>query len=796
MLKNFIKISLRNFKNNTFFTLINIAGLTVGILCFMFIAVWVNSELSYDKHNKNAERIFRIYGKVTTASEEFTQGVTSPPFAEYLKKDFPEVENTVRLSPLGGLIKYEDKIFQEDGVLLVDNSFFEIFTVEVSAGDKNNFLTDPNSIVLTEKSAEKYFGSENPIGKTLIYENKYNLKVTGILENPPPTSHFEFDFLVSYEKVFEMFGEDLRNEWFANGFFTYMLLKNPGDKNKIEMKLPDFAEKYLGEKMNEYKMYYDFKLQSILDIHLKSNLRYEIGTNGNIDNIFIFGIVGVLVLLLACINYINMATAVASKRSREVGVKKVLGAFKKDLIRQFLIESFIITFISLAVSAILFEIFLPEFQNSTGKIFENIYTVENIAVIISVLFIVSLISGLYPAFVISSYKPNEVLKANFTGNSSKILLRKFLVFFQNSVSIALTVSIIIIASQLNYLQSRNLGYKKEHLVVINFGGNDSVLKNLNQIKSELKSNSSINDAAASSNVIVNGLSNGLAYTVDNNGQRLETSIYRLMVDMDYIDTYGMKIIEGRNFIDGAAYDSVSAFIINESAVKNLGWESNKDAIGKPFSIGRRKGEIIGVVNDFNFTSLQNKIDPVVILSSPTALQVLTLQIQNHNIPETFDYITNVWKRYAPEIPLDMYFMDEAINKQYSAEVRFQKIFFSFAAIALIIAALGLLGMASFTIRQKFKEIGIRKVLGASTNTLIIMIIKDFLIIVLLANLAAWPAAYYFMSNWLSDFAYKVDIGIFPFFAASTAALILSILTVSYQAVKAAAANPVSVIKYE
>lgn len=796
MLKNFIKISLRNFKNNTFFTLINVAGLTVGILCFMFIAVWVNSELSYDKHNENADRIFRIYGKVTTASEEFSQGVTSAPFAEYLKKDFPEVENTVRLAPIGGLIKYGDKIFQEDGVLFVDSSFFEIYTVDVIAGDINNLLSDPNSIVLTERMAEKYFGDENPVGKTIKYENAFDLKVTGILNNPPQTSHFTFDCLVSFEKIYEIFSPEVRNSWFDNAFFTYLLLKNPDDYLKIEEKLPAFAEKYLGEKMNEYKMYYDFKLQSILDIHLKSDLRYEIDTNGNIDNIIIFGIVGVLVLLLACINYINMATAVASKRSREVGVKKVLGAFRKDLIKQFVIESFIITFISLAVSVILFEILLPEFQNSTGKIFENIYSFENIATIITVLFAVSLISGLYPAFVISSYKPNEVLKANFTGSSSKIFLRKFLVFFQNSVSIALTVSIIIIASQLNYLQSRNLGYKKEHLVVINFGGSNSVQKNLNQIKSELKSNSSISNASASSNVIVNGLSNGLAYTVDKVGQRLETSIYRLMVDMDYIDTYGMKIIEGRNFIDGAAYDSVSAFIINESAVKNLGWDSNKDAIGKPFSIGRRKGEIIGVVNDFNFTSLQNKIDPVVILVAPAALQVLTLQVQNQNISATFDYINKIWKQYAPEVPLDMFFMDEAINKQYSAEVRFQKIFFSFAAIALIIAALGLLGMASFTVRQKFKEIGIRKVLGASTKNLIFMIIKDFLIIVLLANLAAWPAAYYFMNNWLSDFAYKVEIGMFPFVAASLAALVLSIITVSYQALKAAVANPVTVIKYE
>lgn len=577
MLKNFIKISLRNFKNNSFFTFINVTGLTVGILCFLFIAIWVNSELSYDKHNINADRIFRIYGKVTTASEEFTQGVTSAPFAEYLKKDFPEVENTVRLAPIGGLIKYGDKIFQEDGVLLVDNSFFEIYTVDIIAGDNNNLLTDPNSIVLTERMSEKYFGNENPIGKTIRYENAFDLKVTGVLKNPPQTSHFTFDCLVSFEKIYEMFSPEVRNSWFDNAFFTYLLLKNPNDYLKVEEKLPAFAEKYLGEKMNEYKMYYDFKLQSILDIHLKSDLRYEIDINGNIDNIIIFGIVGVLVLLLACINYINMATAVASKRSREVGVKKILGAFRKDLIKQFVIESFIITFISLVSSIILFEILLPEFQNSTGKIFENIYSFENITTIITVLFAVSLLSGLYPAFVVSSYKPNEVLKANFTGSSSKILLRKVLVFFQNSISIALTVSIIVIASQLSYLQSRNLGYKKEHLVVINFGGNSSVQKNLNQIKSELKSNNSIINAAASSNVIVNGLSNGLAYTVNNSGQRLETSIYRLMVDMDYINTYGMQILKGRDFIEGAAYDSVSAFIINESAVKKfrLGFKSGR-----------------------------------------------------------------------------------------------------------------------------------------------------------------------------------------------------------------------------
>ncbi|OGU34342.1 MAG: hypothetical protein A2068_00960 [Ignavibacteria bacterium GWB2_35_6b] len=796
MLKNFIKISLRNFKKNFFYSLINITGLAVGILCFIFIALWVKSELSYDKYNTTSDRIFRLYSNVRIENEEFTQAVTSPPFADNLKKDLPEIENAVRLAPLVGTIKYGDKIFKEKKILFVDNSFFQIFTVRSLKGNIEHSLDDPNSIVLTSNAASKYFGNENPIGKTITFNENFDFKVTGVVESLPNDSHFKFDILCSFQKLTDILYPEMMERWFDNSYYTYVMLKDKNDYKLTEAKLPAFAEKYMGEKMTKYGMFYNFKLQPLTDIHLYSDLRYEIEPTSSIQNVIIFSVVGVLILLLACINYINMATAVSVKRSKEVGVKKVLGAFKIDLIKQFLTESFVITLASLILALALFEILLPEFQNISGKIFESVYSFENILTLLFILITVSIFAGLYPAFVISSFNPNSVLKGNFAKGNKGALLRKSLVVFQNSVSIALLVSIIIITSQMDYITNRDLGYNKEHLVVIDYSGSMSVIQNLKNIKNELKEFSSINNVASSSGIPVTGVGNTIASTIDNEGKEIEPSIYRLFTDTDYINTYGLKLLSGRDFIDGSKYDSVSAFIINEAAVKSFGWKSPEDAIGKPFSIGYRKGEVIGVVNDFNFESLQKNISPVVFQQLPITNSVLTLQVQSAGIKETFDYITKVWENNFPDVPLDIYFMDEAINKQYQAESRFEKIFYSFAVIAVIIAVLGLIGMASFTVQQKFKEIGIRKVLGASTNHIFVMLTKDFLILVLFSNLFALPAAYYFMNKWLSDFAYKIEIGIQPFFIALFTAVILTLFAVGYQAVKASVMNPVKTIKQE
>jgi len=806
MLKNHLKIALRSLWRGKTYTALNVFGLAIGLACFGLIAAWCLNELSFDRFNEKHERILRIAGKVVTDAETFDQAVTAPPMAEALIKDYPEVENAVRLDMNDCIVRYGDKQFSEDGVLFVDQSFFDIFSYRLSAGDVNTALREPFSIVLTQSMAEKYFGAEDPVGKTLtlfLYDRGGRgaaYRITGVTPDPPQNAHITFNFLGSFN-TFEAANSDARtSEWryFWNGFYTYVLLKEGADPHAFALKLPDYAERYLGEKMREMKMFYTFSLQPLADIHLQSHLRYEIQATGSLNTVYIFATIGVFILLIACINYMNLATARSLSRAREVGVKKVLGAARMQLIRQFLTESTVVAAIAFGLTLLLMELVQPFFFNLTGNRIATLFSGDLLRLLLGTTLLVGLLSGIYPAFFISTFQPSAVLKGAFKSSSSGIFLRKGLVVLQFAIAITLLVGIAVVKTQMDFIRGKDLGFNKEELLVLDVNGFSEVRDGIQPFRDELLANPAIRGVATSRGLIVNGLGNSHIETIDANGKPVSTSIYQHQIDYGYLNVYEMKLVAGRNFSPRVASDTVGGvYIVNEAAVRALGWGDPENALGKPFRADEVTGTVIGVVKDFHFTSLQERIEPVALSPTrPNRFSRISVRLNTSQISETIAFIEQAWQKHFPKALLQYSFMDERLEQQYQAEKLFGKVFTIFVAISLVVACLGLFGLAAFAAEQRTKEIGIRKVLGASVAHVIALLSKDFVRLVLLANLIAWPIGYFAMNRWLQNFAYRIDIGWWVFALAGGMALLIALITVSAQAIKAALANPVEALRYE
>ncbi len=806
MFKNYLKIALRTLWRGKIYTALNVFGLAMGLACFGLIAAWCLNELSFDRFNEKHERIFRIAGNVKTDAETFDQAVTAPPMAEVLKQDYPEVENAVRFDMNGCIVRYREKQFLEDGVLLTDQSFFDMFDYRLSAGDLNTALREPYSLVLTKSIAEKYFGAENPIGKIMTLflldpqGNGAPYKITGVMPDPPRNAHFTFNMLGSFN-TFETANPDARtSEWryFWNGFYTYVLLKEGSTPQTFALKLPDYAERYLGEKMREMKMFYTFSLQPLADIHLQSHLRYEIQATGSLNTVYIFATIGIFILLIACINYVNLATARSLSRAREVGVKKVLGAAKMQLIRQFLMESTTVAAIAFGLALLLMELAQPFFFELTGNRIAALFSNELIQLLLGTTLLVGLLSGIYPAFFISTFQPSTVLKGAFKSSASGIFLRKGLVVLQFAIAIVLLVGIVVVQSQMDFIRNKDLGFNKEELLVLEVNGFSEVREGIQPFRDELRANPAIRGVATSRGLIVNGLGNSLIETIDANGKPVSTSIYQHQIDYDYLNVYEMRLVAGRNFSSRAASDTVGGvYIVNEATVRALGWGDPQNALGKPFRADGTTGTVIGVVKDFHFTSLQERIEPVALSPTrPNRFSRIAVRLNTAQLTETIAFIEQAWQKHFPQALLQYSFFDERLDEQYQTEKLFGKVFSIFVIISLLVACLGLFGLAAFAVEQRTKEIGIRKVLGASMAHVISLLSKDFVRLVLLANLIAWPVGYFAMSRWLQNFAYRIDIGWWIFALAGGMALLIALLTVSLQAIRAALANPVEALRYE
>ena len=805
MIKNFFKIAVRNLLKHKTYTLINIAGLAVGLASCIIIILFISYELSYDKFHDNSENIYRVNAKGKVANNEFNLAVVGPPVAKALLNDFPEVTNTVRIQGSQNmLIRTGNKNFVENNFIWADSSFFQFFSYQLILGDANKVLADPHTVVLTKSTALKYFGRIDVLGTILEFEDFTPYKITGICADPPDNAHFKFDILASLESL----DYDDRDIWLAHSFTTYIMLSDGFNHQNLEAKFPKCIEKYIGPQLQssigssleEFRKnggLYEYHLQPLTDIHLHSNLEAELQPNGDIAYVYIFSLIAFFILAIACINFMNLSTARSLTRAREIGIRKVLGSNFGQLIRQFLSESILLTAISMIIAIALAYLFMPFFNGIAAKqypftLFTHWY---NILIIIFSVLIVGTLAGIYPAIYLSSFQPINVLKTSLTSVGKGSFLRKALVVFQFGVSIILIIGTVIVNSQLNFVQEKNLGWSKDHVLVINRAW--AVENNEEAIRNELLKNPNIN-TYSSSWAVPGRINNSFLVWNPETPRGTHHLISGMNVKKDYEKVYDLKVLKGRFFSDEFLSDS-TAVILNETAVKTLGLA---DPIGKKITFpGNVPNEdfyltVIGVVKDFHFESLHQKIRPLVISYLRGQPGFVSLKIAPNNIKATVDYISSVWSKFIPDKPFEYFFIDEDFARLYDNEMRTSKIFTSFSVLAIFIACLGLFGLATFTTIQKNKEIGIRKTLGASVTAIVYLLSKEFSKWVLFANIIAWPIAFYFMKKWLEGFEYRIEISPFSFIAAGAGALIIALATVIYQALKAAYSNPIKSLRQE
>jgi putative ABC transport system permease protein len=797
MLRNYFKIALRNLFNNKIYSFINIAGLAIGLAAFILIATYIKNELSYDKFHKTGDRIYRPV-EIQHHPGVGTQhvAVTMAPLAPALESDFPEVARAVRIRPMYGTVcQIGDRGFYENGISLADPSIFDIFTIPLIEGNPQTALKDPFSIILSEESAAKYFGEKNPLGKTITIHHYFGadeFKITGIMKNYPQNSHLNFTMLGSFASLEGQ--TSMMDNWHSNWLATYIMLKEGHTAAELEKKFPEFIAKYIPD---EKKRTFELYLQPLQNIHLRSgHILYQTFNHleGSIDDVYTFTLIAIFILLIACINFMNLATARSAKRAREVGIRKVLGSLRKQLIFQFLGESIIISFVGLVIAVVLAQLALPYFKSimENRLIFSFYEDWTFFPVLIAIALIVGIIAGSYPAFYLSALQPVRTLKSGSVAFGSAATLRKVLVVLQFGIAIALIVNTGVILDQMKYIRTKELGYNKEQVVYLPLRGKDT-LKKVELLKTELLKNANIMNTAAASGLSGGSGSQG-TFTVADTNEEVKLMMRHSYVDFDYIETMQMNIMQGRNFSRDFSTDT-SAVIINETAVRELGWT---DPLGKQFQWGD-EGErmtVIGVVNDYHFYSLHHKIEPLIMWIAPGHYSYLLIRIAPQNITATMEYVENIWKEQVPGRPFEYSFLEEHFDQIYKGDENTGRMFASFASLAILIACLGLFGLSAFTVEQKTKEIGIRKVLGASVSGIVMMLSKEFVKWVTLGSLIAFPFAYFFAQDWLGNFVYRTEINYLVFLVAALLGLLIALLTVSYQAVKASLSNPVNSLRYE
>jgi putative ABC transport system permease protein len=806
MFKNYFKTAWRNLIKHKVFSIINIAGLSIGISICFIIMLYVQNELSFDRFNKNADRIVRIVFKADINGGKIFEANVMPPVAQAMKNDYPEVQDATRLRVAGvPKITYKDKSFKDDEMVFVDPNFFSIFTIPLIEGDAKTALQQPNTIIISKAIAKKYFGNEDALGKTLVFPDNKNaaFKVAGVIDKVPDNSHFHFDLFASMLSV----EEAKSDSWMGSNFFTYLLLKKGADYKKLEGKLPGMVEKYMGPQIQQSMgislkqfitkgNHLGFALQPLTSIHLYSHANYELRPPGNAMYVYIFGAIAIFMLLIACINFINLSTASASQRAKEVGVRKVIGSGRMQLIKQFLIESALLVFIALFLSSILVKLALPFFNSISSQHLHFDFNLKIISAFAGIGLLVSFIAGSYPAFYLSSFKPIEVLKGKFIAANKSFGLRSSLVVFQFFISVGLIIGTIVVWQQMRFIQNKNLGYDKEQLLTI--PNSYALGKNEEVFKQEMLQDPQIVNATVSSYKPA-GPSNGgnaLAYPEGHDNEIMRTTEYH--VDENYIPTFEMKMAAGRNFSKNFATDS-TAMILNETAVKAFGW-SNTMAIGK--TIIRENSSrgtnvpyhVIGIVKDFNFQSLHQPIAPLLMTLEPD--WGLIFKVKTAGIQDLIASMKTKWDRFNTGEPFTFTFMDDLYDKTYAAEQNTGTILNIFALLTILVACLGLFGLATYTAEQRTKEIGIRKVLGASVTSVTKMLSKDFIKLVFIACLIAFPLSWWAMNKWLQSFAYRIHISWWIFLAAGIISILIAMITVSFQAIKAAVANPVKSLRSE
>jgi putative ABC transport system permease protein len=797
MLRSFITIAFRNLLRQKGFTLINILGLTIGLTASALIILYIIHELGYDRFHEHADRIYRVAVRGEISGQQLDVAVSSPPFGPALKADYPEVVEYTRLNPVrNSLLTMGDIKFYEENILFADSAFLTMFTVPMIQGDPGSALEAQGSIVLTESLAGKYFGDESPIGMSIRYNDQLDLNVTGVCRDYRDDSHLKFSALISFSTFSEILGEDWFNAWGSLSMYTYIQLNEHTGERTLQEKIPGFLQKYFSEEMEESSIRFEPYLQPVTSIHLHSDLMAELGDNSDINYIYLLAAITIFILILASINFMNLSTAKSANRAREVGIRKVFGSDRQQLVAQFIGESVFISLVALFITFFLIELLLPSFNNITGKSLDMQYILDwqLTCGFILLAIVVGIFAGSYPAFYLSSFNPIRVLQGRLRKGTSGSLLRNILVFVQFAVSISLIIGTIVLYRQLRFMQNRDLGFNQEQVIVASFRNPETRQKGL-VCKTEFMKIPGVTGVSLTSGYPGGELS-GTSYFPEGYGNTDPWLIYGFNSDPDLVsNTLRMSILQGRNLSHEYPSDT-TAVLINETLLRMLDWE---DPIGMTIVTDMSDStvlRVVGVLKDFHSQSLHQQINPVMIRYLVDDPRFMLVKIRNLESGDVLQKMQDAWDEINPEVPFDYFFLDQRISQFYDFEKRMGKILVYFTLFALFIAALGLYGLASFIAEQRTKEIGIRKAMGSSIGQISVVLSRDFARPVLLANLVAWPQAWFAMKRWLQEFQYQVDIPYWAFVAAGLFALIIALLTVNIQTIRAASDNPVNALRYE
>jgi ABC-type antimicrobial peptide transport system permease subunit len=795
MFSNYFKISLRNIKRYKVYSFINIAGLAVGMACFILISLWVKDELSFDRFNHNVDELYRVVEVHKHAGKIGDVARTPAPLAQALEVEIPEINNSMRyINAPRLLVSYKENDFYELHVSFSSPALFEMFTFPLIKGDKNSVLQNDNSIVISERIAKKYFDDNDPLNKTLRINDKYDFFVTGVMKNLPKNSHLAFNILLPFtalkrlKKDVGIPWDNILGNWGINYYFTYIQVKRGTKAIEVESKISDFIKTHSGIDTTT------LHLQPLKNIHLHSKFVGDMEGHGNIFYIYLFSLIAFFILVIASVNFMNLSTAHAVKRSKEVGIRKITGAYRIEIVKQFLGEALVIAFISLLIALCLLAIILPIFNNISEKEF-SIGMLINSKIVLWLLFtwiVTGVVSGFYPALVLSSFQPVKIFRSDIKSGSKGLVFRRILVVLQFSLATMLIIFTLIIHHQLRFVKTSDLGFNRENVLYVRLSGDTAKL--YSSLKTELEQNPKILGVTVANQLPTNILYSVTGADWPGKDPDFKPLINLLSVEFDFIKTLNMKLADGRDFTKEFTSDKSQSFILNQEAAALMGEDS---PVGKSFTFLGRKGKVIAVVENFNFETFYNRVKPLVLLyGKPAGNDYLLIKMGEQNISESVKFITRTWKRIIPNFPFRFGFLDEDFNKLYRIEQRTGELFNAFTLLAVFITCLGLFGLISYISEQRTKEIGIRKVLGASSGSIIYLMLKEFVALISISILITWPLCYYFMKQWLTNFAYRVSPEIWLFITSAIIGLFIILLSVGYRTLQTVNTNPVESLKYE
>ena len=785
------------FKNRTA-AFLNIAGMAIGISTCLLIMIWAAREWSFDNFHTNVDNKYRVWNTFKSESETFSQAPSCVALGAHAMEHVPSIISTCRIFGNSFKLRYEDKTFFENNAIIADSNVFAFFNFPLLRGHADQVLRSRNEIVLTDRLAIKYFGNADNAMNKILMVDQTPMTVTGVAADVPVNSHIQFDLVIPaawlHRYGLENWKQDINDMWVGGWPHTYVEINDASTKNQTESAINDMVARFAKKEWENNKFSYQYFMQPVQDIHLQSSLRYDAGNNGSQTTVRVFVAVAIFILLLACINYINLTTATALSRAKEISLRKVAGASRRQLMRQFFIETLMVTTISVAIGILLLAGMLPIFSSWIGQPYQLEITAINLAYVIGFILLIAAFAGFYPSVVLSSFQPVATLKGRFAHSNLGQALRKGLVVLQFTISTVLLVSIIAVHEQMDFIREKPLGYKSDAVIAVNFNGEERVNKQYESIRNDLLSMPYVESVTLHSSNVVGGLGNGWIDTENGEGKKVTTSIYRLAADADYFATYGMELVAGRVFERGTA-DTTKSVLVNEAAVKMLGWPSVQDALGKPFGSGDHAKKVIGVVKDFHFESLHKTVEPLLI-GHVQGGGTISLRIERSHIREGLDHLKAVWAKRSADVPLDFTFVDESLQAQYGREQKMESVFYIFGGLSFLIACMGLFGLSTFMMQQRVREIGIRKVLGAPVAGIVMLLTTDFSKLVLISAVIALPIGWFAMQQWLQTFAYHTTLTWWIFVLAAVIPVAIALLTVSIQSVRAALINPAKTLRTE